>query len=184
MKKLNLIGEKFGRLVVTSKSKDCGRDIKWVCKCLCGEIRKIYAGNLKSGKTRSCGCFNIESHTTHGYNKGKVAQEYKIWASMIQRCHNPNDKSYKNYGKRGIIVCDAWRASFLDFIEHVGKRPHCKLSLDRVNNDGNYEPGNVKWSTRTEQMLNTRRSLRYRFSKVGLSQRSSRLNRNRERGVK
>lgn len=85
--------------------------------------------------------------------------EYRIWAAMISRCTNPNDPSFPEYGGRGIVVCDRWRNRFMNFIEDMGRRPDDSLTLDRhPNNDGNYEPGNVRWATRRQQSQNTRRN--------------------------
>lgn len=95
----------------------------------------------------------------HGHYVGKRATpERAVWQSLKNRCHNPNDRGYRNYGGRGIQVCDEWRESFMAFFEHVGPRPSTEHSLDRIDNNGNYEPGNVRWVTRTEQNRNTRRT--------------------------
>lgn len=93
--------------------------------------------------------------TTHG--EGYERAEYRIWRAMIARCRNPNTKDFKNYGGRGIKVCPEWLASYPAFLAHVGRRPDPKLTLDRINNDGNYEPGNVRWATRYEQIHNARK---------------------------
>jgi hypothetical protein len=92
---------------------------------------------------------------THG--EGYEIAEYRIWRAMIARCRNPNTKDFKNYGGRGIKVCPEWLTSYPDFLAHVGRRPDPKLTLDRIDNDGDYEPGNVRWATRTEQVRNARK---------------------------
>jgi hypothetical protein len=89
-----------------------------------------------------------------------LTPEYYAWAASIRRCHNPRNPYYRNYGGRGIQVCDRWRKSFANFLSDVGVRPSPELTLDRVNNDGNYEPGNVRWATRSEQNSNQRRQSR------------------------
>lgn len=100
------------------------------------------------------------SNFKHGQaTKGKVTTEYRIWSCMIDRCENVNTPAYSDYGGRGIKVCERWRNSFESFLSDVGKRPSKNHSLDRLNNDGNYEPGNFRWATRKEQSRNTRRTL-------------------------
>lgn len=113
---------------------------------------------LLGKNTESCGCLREEMrpnlHLTHGYSDTRL---YGIWNSMIQRCTNPNVKAFKDYGGRGIRVCDKWLNSFEDFLADIGERPSLKHSLDRYpNNDGNYEPGNVRWATTQEQSRNKR----------------------------
>jgi hypothetical protein len=111
----------------------------------------------------SCGCWNRELntalHTRHGHaaaRKGKVTALYRIWSHMIGRCHNPKDAAFANYGGRGIVVCDRWRDSYTAFMTDVGPRPSSKHTLDRIDNNGGYKPGNVRWATRTQQMRNVR----------------------------
>lgn len=119
--------------------------------------------SLRSGLTLSCGCLGIEhrraSRQTHG---ACTSAFYKVWAAMKYRCHNPNDKAYRFYGARGISVCDRWRDDFVtfaaDIATEIGERPSKKHSIDRINNNGNYEPGNVRWATQLEQTSNTRRN--------------------------
>ncbi|KKM85696.1 hypothetical protein LCGC14_1286380 [marine sediment metagenome] len=156
-KLINLIGKKFGKLIVIKKTdKNKWGNYYWLCKCDCGKEKIIRGNNLKSGVTKSCGCLNIEKiierFTTHGQAKTKT---YKSWADMIQRCTNPKHKRYKDYGSRGITVCKRWQNSFVDFLEDMGESPE-GCSIDRINNNKGYKKSNCKWSTRKEQMRNKR----------------------------
>lgn len=137
----------------------------WLCQCDCGSTTVAAAANL--GKTTmSCGCLQSETASaqmrTHGMTK---TTEFKIWQGMQQRCHNPNDTGYPNYGARGISVCERWRSDFRNFLFDMGKRPSRKHSIDRFpNRDGNYEPENCRWATSTEQ---TRNANYNRFVEIG-----------------
>lgn len=112
----------------------------------------------------------IAANTKHGYGKrGKRPTEYNTWDAMIQRCTNPNCKAYYNYGARGITVCSEWRGSFMTFLRDMGNKPSPELTLERVNNDGNYEPSNCKWATRKEQQGNRRPYRPRASSKVSIS---------------
>ena len=162
MKKLNLVGQRFGQLVALRENgKRKNGNIAWLCICDCGNIHDVAGGNLKTGCVTSCGCKRRTVGTKHGHCRtktvGKPSTEYQIWSGMKSRCHNSNNTAYRNYGARGISVCLEWRQSFKTFLDHVGFRP-IGTTLDRINNDGNYEPGNVRWATKSEQMANTRTS--------------------------
>ena len=133
-----------------------------LCRCDCGEESIVFASNLRRGTTRSCGCLDKETkpNLKHGMRR---TQEYSTWTMVLQRCTNSRSKYYKDYGGRGITVCDLWRHGdgkktgfecWLDYIrENLGSRPTPKHSLDRINNDGNYEPGNIRWATQKEDHL-------------------------------
>ncbi len=156
-------GRRYGRLTVLSKGPDGGKYDRshWLCKCDCGNTKVISQDALRGGGTMSCGCLIRdvvkERSTTHGetceYSRG--SKEYKAWATMKWRCHNRNNT---RYGGRGISVCQRWLDSYVDFLIDVGRAPSPEYSLDRINNNGNYEPGNVEWSTRIRQANNTRRN--------------------------
>ncbi len=139
----------------------------WKCKCLCGKETIAKAKLLVSGKKKSCGCLRSENHhkLRHGYLKvGQELGEYRVWRRMIDRCSkSPLSKpthTHKNYVDRGIKVCERWLNSFEDFYNDLGPRPSKNHSLDRINNDGNYEPNNCRWATNKEQ-CNNRRSNRF-----------------------
>jgi len=153
-----LIGERYGRLVVLAeagRAKNGGRLFQ--CQCDCGAQHTVIADALRDGRVRSCGCLRREivtrRMTTHG---ARWTPEYNIWCCMLARCHNPRNPGYDNYGGRGIEVCERWRNSFAAFLADLGERPGPSYSIDRKDNDGNYEPGNVRWATATEQGRNTR----------------------------
>jgi hypothetical protein len=162
-KPIDLTGQKFNRLTVQELAgKNKHHQIMWNCLCDCGSIKKVCAGDLKSGNTQSCGCYGKEQvrkrFTTHGQTKSRVrTRAFKCWGDMLQRCNNSNNKNYKNYGGRGIKVCLRWLESFENFYEDMGDVPD-GMTLDRKDNDGDYCKENCHWSTHGEQCLNTRRN--------------------------
>ena len=146
----------FGRLSIIKCKGSNGNELTWLCKCDCGKIIVVSSNHLQRKHTTSCGCYCREIHTTHG-KTGSL--ERSIWNSMIQRCTNPNNKRFKSYGGRGITVYDRW-LKFENFYADMGDRPE-DMSLDREDNDGNYEPGNCRWATIEEQNNNKNNTLRF-----------------------
>lgn len=155
---IDLTGQKFNRLTVIKRIKP-DYPTSWECCCSCGNTVIVTTNSLRSKKTQSCGCLRRELGakmlTTHGMYG---SPEHRAWRHMKERCCNPNTKDFKNYGGRGITVCNEWRKSFMAFFNHVGKKPSPKHSIDRINNDGNYEPSNVRWADRKTQNNNSRRN--------------------------
>lgn len=157
---IDLTGQRFGRLMVVKHIGTRSKSALWKCLCDCGTETEVVYGSLISGYTKSCGCLHREiakeMMTTHGMRGTKL---YKVWNNMLQRSNNLNNKYYSDYGGRGITVCDEWR-EFLPFYNWAMTNGYLEgLSIDRINNDGNYESSNCKWSTMKEQSNNRRNTV-------------------------
>jgi len=160
---IDLTGQIFNRLTVIKRTQnDKNRTTRWICKCICGNISIVRGTSLKNGRTQSCGCLNREylaKKRTKIYNLSKTP-EYAAWGSMLNRCFNPKNKAFKNYGGRGIAVCEEWKTNFLTFYCQMGERPSPKHSIDRIDNESDYTLNNCRWATQTEQANNNRRNFR------------------------
>jgi len=154
----------FGRLTILAEGRYSGRRGLYArVRCACGTEKVVKKCGLLEGTVLSCGCFRREKSTTHGATRGaregRSAPEYSSWTHMNDRCRNRKNRKWKDYGGRGIKVCAAWRDSFATFLADVGPKPGAEHTLDRYpNRNGDYEPGNVRWATATEQGNNTRRN--------------------------
>lgn len=170
-----IVGRRFGRLVAMKSDRTKSGQVGWVCQCDCGKTTTVITASLIGGNTKSCGCLSVDrskesptrfrpghvsthSQKTHGMSD---TLEYRIWILMRERCYNSKHNSYDRYGGRGIIVCDRWLDSFVNFIDDMGRRPSKDHSVDRINNDGNYEPGNCRWATHKEQSNNRKGNRHY-----------------------
>jgi hypothetical protein len=156
---IDISGQTFGRLAVIERRDNYRGGTSWLCRCECGTEKVTTSVSLRKGRTRSCGCLARETRGALSYRHGKHhLPEYKVWGSMVQRCTNPRNDAYHNYGGRGIGVCARWRDSFDAFYEDMGPRPSTKHSIERRKNDRGYEPDNCEWATKQQQSRNTRQN--------------------------
>lgn len=156
--------------------------VRWECQCDCGRVAiKTNIADIRNGKSRSCGCLTSEKtakrNHVHGDSQridGKEAFEYRVWSGIRTRCFNTKHGSYKNYGGRGVSMCDRWRDSYINFLQDMGRAPP-GTSIDRINNNGDYEPGNCQWRNRSAQITNRRDFPRRPRREIYMGQRFNRL---------
>lgn len=153
----DVAGQRFGKLVVKRTFRKPSGGVWCECQCDCGKVSVAKRNNVTSGTTKSCGCRkNYGCRRTHGM---AGSPEYNVWCAMLARCDNPNNIGYRDYGGRGIAVCERWRV-FPNFLADMGRRPFPRATIERKDANGNYEPGNVVWATATEQQRNKRNNRR------------------------
>lgn len=159
-RRLDIIDKKFGRLTVLKYVESESKDSMFLCKCDCGTEKVVRGTHLKNGKILSCGCLQKErtskAHIKHNLSDSRI---YKIYKGIIKRCYKSNDPAYKNYGGRGIKVCDEWLKDFMSFYNWAINNGYKEdLTIDRIDVDGNYEPSNCRWVNKKIQSRNTRRN--------------------------
>lgn len=175
----DITGQRFNRLLVLGYvGTNPHGHATWLCLCDCGQYSVVARSGLIHGTTRSCGCLQREWATTDKLTHGMtLTPEYRCWRAIINRCENPKSAQYKDYGGRGIAVCERWRHSFENFLADMGAKPGPKYSIERLGNDLGYSPDNCRWATATEQMNNMSRNryLDFRGERLTVSQWAKRI---------
>ena len=162
----NLLGLRFGKLVVIARSEnDKHKNARWLCQCDCGNTKVVVGSSLIKGHTKSCGCVRKHLLQTMPLKHGKKnTRLYNIWIDMKRRCNSKNRKSYKDYGGRGIVVCNEWLQDFMNFYNWAIANGYKEnLTIDRIDVNGNYEPNNCRWIEKGEQNRNQRTNLKFTY---------------------
>lgn len=158
---IDLTGRRFHRLVVLGRGGSCSGHVKWRCLCDCGNETEVLSQGLRRGRTKSCGCYNIEAiksrkpSITHGMTHTRI---YRIWGGIKTRCLNDRDRAFRNYGARGIRICRRWMR-FENFLADMGQPPSDEHEIERIDNNAGYRPDNCKWILPTEQNRNKRNNV-------------------------
>jgi len=167
---IDLTGKRFGRLLVLKRGMNAGEVVRWICLCDCGNRALVRAESLPNGHTQSCGCWQPEATrdavTTHGKSRTKeYRKEYRAWIAAKSRCRGGVEEDFKNYTQRGIKMCKRWNESFQQFFSDMGPCPSRSFhwTLERMDNDRGYEPGNCIWADRYQQNNNSRRNVKFQF---------------------
>ena len=169
----DITGKRFERLTVIERvENDRHRKSVWKCRCDCGKEIYVNGSHLKSGHTKSCGCYSRDYHREHPrikhglvFDNGKKTRLYRIWAGIKNRCYNKKDEHYRNYGERGITVCDEWRNDYKCFYDWAMSNGYRKeLTVDRIDVNGNYEPSNCRWASNKEQSRNKRNAIKVNYN--------------------
>lgn len=167
----DLTGQKFNRLTVIERVENKGEKVCWKCRCDCGNEITVRGSDLKGNLTKSCGCFQKEKASKRATHKLAGTAIYNTWVHIKSRCLNHCDKAYKYYGARGINIYPQWADDFQTFYDYVSQLPHFGekgYSLDRIDNDGSYEPNNVRWADIRTQLRNTSRNIFVEYNGISI----------------